>query len=1249
MGTYFSIHNHTDASNLRLLDSINRVEDLMDYAHSIGLTGLCLTEHESLSSHIRALQYYEKKIKEDESWKDFKLGLGNEIYLCRNDLEKETYQKGEKFPHFILIAKDAEGHRQLRKLSSIAWSRSFMMFMTRVPTHYEDIEKIVKENPGHLIASSACVGSILNILRKENKEKEINEIISWCKNVFGEDYYLELQPARYPEQIDYNKWLLNKSKEFNIKCIVSTDSHYLTAQDRTTHEIFLNSKEGDREVSEFYQYTYMMTSDEIKGFMNDYLTEDDIQKLFNNTNEIATKIQQYSLAKAQEVPHLRDDRKTVDWEQWLKYVRINPKREYLNKYLFSEYEDDRYFLYLALKRLNELNLSVEDKENYLERLEAEATELWLVSEQIKQPLSAYLLTVRTIVKTIWEETNSLVGVSRGSAGSLLFAYLIGTIDMNPMTCGLFLDHRRFVHREKPELSDVDIDTEGCRRNFILQKFDNIMRKQGGRSLNVATFGTLGTRSAILLSARGMGINVDQAQYLASMIPQERGFLWPLKDCLKGNPEKDRKPIKALIEEGKKNPGLLETALKLEGLIVQVGIHASGVIFYNGEVDEYSCSMKAPNGLDITQWDLHEAEYAGSLKFDLLSVEALDKIHTCMNLLLKDKLINWKGSLRQTYLEYLHPDVLKYNIPEMWQLLADNRILSAFQMDTVVAKQSNRVIHPTSIPELAAVNSLMRLVPEKGGKTPVEEYVEYKLKPNLLREEIMALKGEDNQKQILYDFLKTYNGVPSSQESVMYLSMIPELTNFTFGEANKLRKLISKKQMNKITEFREIFFEKGRKNNVSDEILSFIWDKQIKRQLGYSFSDIHTIAYSLICLQEMNLNYFYPSVYWATAVITVDAGALDNEENNGSNTNYAKVAAAIGRVQSEGYTVELPNINKAEFSFIPDAKNNAIIYGLKGITEINDDFAKSIIENRPYNSLENFIQKMQPQKKQMINLIKAGSFDEFGDRYSIMKQYLLSITPKKARITLQNMNSLIEYELIPKNLISYVYLYNFNKYIKQFEVPEGFKIDRRAATFLAKNFPDIDFSSGFLDAKIWKKSYENGMNGIKEWLKENEINLIEEIQKRDVQKVWDQYCSGNNSSWEMEVLGLYYSGHELQKAKESKIDIKNLPEGSYKDTVTIAGTVLGKDAYKHMVTLLTTTGVITLKFTGELFANYNRVISEMTTEGKKVLERSWFNKGTLLLATGYKSGEVFRIRSLSKIINIDGLGKIKSTKYRYGEG
>lgn len=821
----------TEYSNLRLVDSINKIEDLIKYGYDIGLNGISITDHESLSGHIKALKYYEEQCSKDEKWKDFKLILGNEIYLCRNGLNSSNVQKGEKFPHFILLAKDKIGHEQLRKLSTIAWGHSFTMFLTRVPTYYSDIENVIGNEPGHVIACSACIGSqIASYILNKNYNKA-KEFILWCLKIFGDDFYLELQPARYAEQVEYNKGLINLSKEMGVKCIITTDSHYLKESDREIHAAYLKSKDGDRETSEFYQYTYVMTPDEIRELTKDYIQEEFLQEMFDNTNEINNKIESYSLAKEQIVPKFKDDRDDYQWEDWLKRVKINDKYEYLNKYLHSDNEDDRFFLFLSLKRINELKLTKEKQAKYLERMELEAVELWKVSEIIKQPLSAYLLTVRGIVKMIWSDSNSLVGVSRGSAGSLIFNYLIGIIDMNPLECGLFLDHRRFVHREKPELSDVDIDTEGCRRGDILRILDEHMKKFGGRSLNVATFGTLGARSAILTACRGLGIDNDEGQYMASLIGQERGFTFSLRDCLYGNPDKDRKKVQPLIDSFNKHPGLLETSLAIEGLVCQMGIHASGVVLYNTDIWDYSCSMKAPNGVEMTQWDLHDAEYSGSLKFDLLSVEALDKIHKCLDLLIEDHQIEYQGSLRDTYVKYLHPDNLLYDNKEMWSLLPDNKIIDVFQMDTTAAKQALKMIKPTSVPELAAINSLMRLMPEKGGITPVEEYVLYKQDKNKLKKEVCALSGKEENKKVLYDFLNKYNGVPSSQESVMYLSMIPELTNFSFGEANKLRKLISKKQMTKIAEFRKTFFEKGINNDVSEDILSFMWDKQIKRQLG----------------------------------------------------------------------------------------------------------------------------------------------------------------------------------------------------------------------------------------------------------------------------------------------------------------------------------------------------------------------------------------------------------------------------------
>ena len=244
----YSLHNHTCASNQRLVDSINIIEDLIQYAFDIGLEGIALTEHETVNSHIKAIKYVDKKRKEDERWNNFKLILGNEIYLCRNGLSAENYDsKKDSFYHFILLALDEEGHRQIRQLSTRAYSQSFMKNkMRRVPTYYSDLEEIIGKNPGHVIGSTACIGGYFGktILKASKFEKsapqafaaEIEKLKDWCKylqSIFGkENFFLELQPSNNQEQVYVNNWLIDFSKALEILAIVTTDSHYLAKEDR---------------------------------------------------------------------------------------------------------------------------------------------------------------------------------------------------------------------------------------------------------------------------------------------------------------------------------------------------------------------------------------------------------------------------------------------------------------------------------------------------------------------------------------------------------------------------------------------------------------------------------------------------------------------------------------------------------------------------------------------------------------------------------------------------------------------------------------------------------------------------------------------------------------------------------------------------------------------------------------------------------------------------------------------------------
>ncbi len=1276
--SYTSLHNHTEYSNLRLLDCINKVEAIIQHAYNVGLKGMAITDHESLSAHIKALKFYNQKCKDDEAWKDFKLILGNEIYLCRDGLSVDNYQRGERFPHFILLAKDKIGHAQLRELSTRAWKQSFTMFLTRVPTYYSDIEEIVGKNPGHLVAASACIGGWLGNCFLQQRPEEALEFIKWSKDIFGEDFYLELQPARYQEQIDYNKWLKDLAQQTNTKCIITTDSHYLKEEDREVHAAFLNSKDGDRETAEFYRYTYMMSPDEIRELTKDYLSEDFLTEMFNNTNEINDKIELYDLSQPQIIPHLSDDRRfDAGWKIIFNAIKVRDKFEYINKYLSSSSEDDNYLIYLGLTKLASMNLEPDKKEKYLERLEQELTECWLVSERLGQPISSYLLMVRNIIQIMWNKAESLVGISRGSAGVMLINYLIGVTQMNPLEQGIYLPHWRFLERNKIELPDIDVDSEGRRRPMVLQKIKEAAQEDGGDSVCVCTFGTLGTRSAILTAARGLGIDVDVAQYLATMIPQERGFLWPLKDCLEGNQEKDRKPIKQLIEEFNKYDGFLDVVKGIEGLVCQMGIHACGNVIFNVPVYTYNAMMKAPNGTEVTQFDLGDTEYMGGLKMDCLSVEALDKIHTTLDLLLADNLIEWQGTLKSTYDKYLHPDVLDRDAPEMWHKIWRNEIIDIFQMDSTVGKQSLSLVKPESIPQMAAVNSLMRLVPEKGSKTPTEEYVIYKQHPELIKKEIYDLDATDKEKEILYNFMKDYTGVLESQESAMLAVMIPEFTNYDVPHANKIRKIIAKKKMKEIASAREEYFATGAANGVSKDILRYIWDVQIKRQLGYSFSIPHTVAYSLIALQEMNLNYKFPSIYWATACLTVNSGGAD--ETAGGTTNYGKLSAAIGRIKRQDIEVALPDINKAKFGFTPNSESNTIIYGLKGISEVGDDLVNKIIHNRPYENLNDFLEKVNPGRTQAIALIKAGCFDylERGlGRKELLYNYVSGLVPKKNKITLANVNALINYNLLPKNKSKFIHLFNFNKYLKLFKDGDKFIIDERAYDYLSKNFDigmlEIKKKKTYLDSKVWEKLYKDKMSELKEYLLNYQEKFITKLHEAEVNDIWNDYCLGSMSAWEMDTLGFYYHGHELEGAYSPEFTFINffgqseIPIPSeYKEYKGrqfpvfehkyICGTVLDKNSYKHTVILLTPDGVVNVKCIAEQYSKYDKQISQLNKETghKEVIEKSWFKKGTKLVVRGYRSGDQFMARGKQsegkypfyKILNIDDLGKIETIRYR----
>lgn len=234
---------------------------------------------------------------------------------------------------------------------------------------------------------------------------------------------------------------------------------------------------------------------------------------------------------------------------------------------------------------------------------------------------------------------------------------------------------------KPRVQRIDVDSSAAKRSTILA---NIKKKFGERQvLNIATFGTEKSKSAIQAASRGLGISVDDARQMSGLIPQERGQLWSLKDCFEGNEEKGRKPVTELVNLAKKYDRLKETAMRIEGVINKSSVHASGVYIYNSDYWNYNALMKAPSGQPTTQFDQDDSDYLGGLKADLLTVEAVDMLQTCMETLVKDGHMESKGSLRETYNTYLHPDVLDMKDPEVWGKIGRGEISALFQLETAV--------------------------------------------------------------------------------------------------------------------------------------------------------------------------------------------------------------------------------------------------------------------------------------------------------------------------------------------------------------------------------------------------------------------------------------------------------------------------------------------------------------------------------------------------------------------------------------
>lgn len=450
----FETHCHSEYSNIRLLDCINRPKDLLTTAAKLGYSGLTITDHECLSSHVQLLQL-EKELKEKGKLpEDFKLGLGNEIYLT------DTRDKSQKYFHFILIAKDTVGHKALRELSSTAWYNSYYdRGMERVPTLKSELTEIVNKYKGHLIAATACLGgelaTLTNELVKAEKKKDNDEInaiktkivefLKYCVGLFGEDFYIEVAPAKSKDQITFNTRVKSIAQAFNIPMIFATDAHYLTSNDRPVHKAYLNSKDGEREVDDFYYYSHLMDNEEAFDNLYPFFNEEEFRQMCANTMEIMNKIGTYEIFHNPIIPEVevKNYPACSAWE-WDFYPTIK-------KLLASDNIQERYWINECVRKLIDLNL--DGNETYCQRLETEARVIDIIGQKLGNCLFSYFNTFQHYIDLFWE-CGSLSGPGRGSSVCFLSNYLLGITQLDPVEWEL--DYWRFLNEERVELPKQNI-------------------------------------------------------------------------------------------------------------------------------------------------------------------------------------------------------------------------------------------------------------------------------------------------------------------------------------------------------------------------------------------------------------------------------------------------------------------------------------------------------------------------------------------------------------------------------------------------------------------------------------------------------------------------------------------------------------------------------------------------------------------------------------------------------------------------
>ena len=991
MEPFIHLHVHTQYS---LLDGQASIDALINKAYDDGMRAIAVTDHgnmfgikeffnkvnkkngkvqgtiKDLQKELKTLGAKEERTDEEnarlaeipgllEKAKGdlFKPIIGCECYCARNHRLQKTEKEDRSGWHLIVLAKNMTGYKNLIKIVSQSWTEGFYG-RPRID------KELLEQHREGLIVCSACLGGEIPQKIMHGNIHAAEEAVLWFKQLFGEDYYLELQRHEthradadqtvYKHQVEVNKVLIELAHKHGVKIIATNDVHFVNEEDADAHDRLICLSTGkdlnDPNRMRYTKQEWMKTTAEMNQIFGD------IPDALRNTLEIADKVEFYSIDSGPIMPtfNIPEDFGTEE----------GYRQKLTEQDLFDEFtrdENGNVVLSQADAEAKIKKLGGYDKlyrikleADYLAKLTYEGAKPRYgdpLSDEVKERLNfelhimktmgfpGYFLIVQDFIRAAREELGVSVGPGRGSAAGSAVAYCLGITKIDPIKYDLLFE--RFLNPDRISLPDIDTDFDDDGRGEVLRW---VTEKYGAeRVAHIITYGTMATKSAIKDVARVEKVPLAESNRLAKLVPDKIPDMkkFKLKDAIEYVPE--------LKEAANGTDPLVRDTLKyaqmLEGNVRNTGVHACGVIIGRYDISDVvpvSTAKDKDTGEEmlVTQYEGSVIEETGLIKMDFLGLKTLS--------IIKDAIEN----VRLTTGHDLDIDHISLEDPATYKLYCEGKTTGTFQFESAGMQKYLKELQPSKFEDLIAMNALYR----PGPMDYIPSFIARKQGKEEIKYDIPVMER----------YLKDTYGITVYQEQVMLLSRL--LANFTRGESDALRKAMGKKLIEKMNALKTKFLSGGKANGYEEATLNKIW-ADWEKFASYAFNKSHATCYSWVAYQTAYLKANYPSEYMAAVL-------------SRSLSNIADITKFMDECKAMGIQVLGPDVNESILKFSVDKQKN-IRFGMGAIKGVGESAVQNIIEERkkngPYKDLFDFVERVNLSacnKKNIESLALAGAFDNF---------------------------------------------------------------------------------------------------------------------------------------------------------------------------------------------------------------------------------------------------------------------------------